>query len=302
VTLSLIYVVYAIPLGIATYFAQRDLAHMLQIFTGALQTQARGGPPMDPNEIVRKMGEMQTPGAQLWSFGLLGLAFFFSPLPTAALIEAVTAYYLGRVTSFSAAYRVALGRYLNLFGVNVLFLMVGGAAYIVLIIAGVILGLVFGLLISALHTAGIVLTVFVVAILLVLFVAFALVVTLAVQVAYFTCVIERQNLAVSFVRGLSRTFAGIGLRRSLLAGLLYVAIAIGIGIVSSAGDIVLVGLVRSEVAGAAYETLLSIATAAFTTAFMAVFYVDLRVREEGLDLRLAAENANAPLAPPPAPA
>jgi hypothetical protein len=86
---------------------------------------------------------------------------------------------------------------------------------------------------------------------------------------------------------------GVGLRRSLLVGGIFIAIALGIATVSSMGELVLIGLVRSAVAGTVYETLIRIATAAFTTAYVGIFYVDLRVREEGFDLRLAAEQAAA---------
>jgi hypothetical protein len=39
---------------------------------------------------------------------------------------------------------------------------------------------------------------------------------------------------------------------------------------------------------AIFSTLLSLATAAFVTAFVGIFYFDLRVRGEGFDLQLAA--------------
>jgi hypothetical protein len=86
-------------------------------------------------------------------------------------------------------------------------------------------------------------------------------------------------------------FFGVGLQRALLVGLAYVAILLGIEFVSSVGAVVLIGIVHSSVAGVAYETIVRVITAAFTTAFIAIFYFDLRVREEGFDLQLAAQAA-----------
>ena len=124
-------------------------------------------------------------------------------------------------------------------------------------------------------------------------VALALVVALAIQMSYFACVVERLPFITAFARGLSRVFNKVGLRRAFLVGLAYVAIFLGVYFVTVAGQAVLYGLVRSNVAGSAYSTLVEVATAAFSTAFIAIFYFDLRVREEGLDLQVAAAG-NAP--------
>jgi hypothetical protein len=125
----------------------------------------------------------------------------------------------------------------------------------------------------------------------ILVLAVCLVVALAWQVSYFACVLEQQNFAVAFVSGIQRVFKGVGLQRALLVGLAYVAILIGITLVSGLGETLLIGLVHSAVAGTVYTTIVRVATAAFTTAFIAIFYYDLRVREEGLDLQLAAQAA-----------
>jgi hypothetical protein len=107
--------------------------------------------------------------------------------------------------------------------------------------------------------------------------------------SYFGCVLEGQNLAEAFISGLRRVFVGIGLRRSLLVGAAFFAILIGIEIVAGVGSAVLVGVLRSIIAGTVYTTIIEVATAAFTTAFITIFYYDLRVREEALDLQIAAQ-------------
>jgi hypothetical protein len=160
--------------------------------------------------------------------------------------------------------------------------------YIVLVIVAIVLvlGLVFLTQVS--KPVGITLDVVVgLAAFLAVF-AFGLLVALALQVSYFTCVIEKQPFITAFARGLSRVFAGPGLRRSLLVALAFIAINLGITFVTGLGQSILYGLAKSNLLGTAYVTLVNVATAAFTTAFLAIYYIDLRVRTEGLDLEVAA--------------
>jgi hypothetical protein len=167
--------------------------------------------------------------------------------------------------------------------------LAAGALYLIVVIVLFVVALgVIGIA-SAAHTAGIVIGVIIGIIFAVAIFLFALVIAIAYQMSFFACVIERSNFVMSFTSGLGRVFNGIGLKRSLLVSLAYVAVAIGITIVASVGEVVLVGLLRSPIAGAIFRVIVSLATAAFLTAFMSAFYFDLRVREEGLDLQLAAQ-------------
>jgi hypothetical protein len=79
----------------------------------------------------------------------------------------------------------------------------------------------------------------------------------------------------------------------MLAGLAYVAIGFGIFIVTAIGESVLFGFLHSNLLGTIFATAVEVASAAFTTAFVTIFYFDLRVREEGLDLQIAARAAGA---------
>jgi hypothetical protein len=285
VPLTLIFLVYAIPLAVIQYFASKDSTTMLQ----ALVTTLESGKSADPAAISKQLNA--APGPNVWIFVLLLIRFFIAPLPAAALIVAAAAFYLGRPTSFGDAYRAALPRWPQLVGLNFLYGFAAGFLYLAVAIATfvIVLGVVF--LYAASHVTGIVIGIVVGAIATILVLAVCLVVALAWQVSYFACVLEQQNFAVAFVSGIQRVFKGVGLQRALLVGLAYVAILIGITLVSGLGETLLIGLVHSAVAGTVYTTIVRVATAAFTTAFIAIFYYDLRVREEGLDLQLAAQAA-----------
>ncbi len=287
VPLTTIYVVYLIPLAIVSYFATKDLQQLLQTIGGMLQGSAASGRPADSHAIARALAA----AGPLNGWGLLSIlmAGFIAPLPTAALIEATSATYLGRAPSFAQAYRVGLTRWLPLIGINVLYVLAGALLYVALglAVAFVFFGLAF--LTVAMHGVGVALDIAIgLAVALSMF-AFIIVVVLAVQVSYFTCVVEGAGVVSAFSRGVSRVFVGVGLRRSLLVAIAFVAIGIGIAMVSLIGESVLVGLLHNAFAGTVFSAAVRIATAAFTTAFIAIFYFDLRVREEGLDLTLAAD-------------
>ncbi len=293
VPLSLIFLVYAIPLGIVQYFATKDVTSFLHMFTDALQAQAGGGKAADPTTLQRALAA--APPLNGWYGLLIVLVFFAGPLPTAALIEATSARYMNRPSTFVTAYGVALVRWAALIGINLLYLLAGVFLYVVVVLAAVALGLALVFVTSALHWLGIAMFVLIGLAVALAGIAFFIVVALALQVSYFTCVVERAGVVTSFSRGIRRVFVGVGLRRSLLVGVAFFAIAIAIGIVSAIGEAALFAAVRSAAVGAAYATAVRIATAAFTTAFLAIFYFDLRVREEGLDLQLDAQAAQAPM-------
>ncbi len=286
VPLSLIFLVYAVPLAVVQYFATQDFAHILQTITRTLTPVP--GRAADPAALGRTLGAVRSNG---WYFLLIALTFLVAPLPTAALISATTQAYLGRATSFEQAYRHAASRWLPLIGVNVLYAFALGAVYVALVIVFTLAIFAIALVTVGARSAGIVLGAIVGVLGLGAMIAFLIVAALAFQVSYFTCVVERAGVRRSFGLGISRVFGGIGLRRSLLVGIVYVALGLGIVLVSLAGEALLEGLLHSVALGTAYATIVRVATAAFTTAFVAIFYFDLRVREEGLDLQLAAEDA-----------
>ena len=292
---ALIYLAYGIPLGVVNYFATRNLTTLYAAMIDQIKAQASGHAPDSHAYADALANASANPG---WSLALIAIVFFVSPLMTAALVDATSESYLGRVPTFARAYRIALGRWLNVIGINLMYLLAAGAMYLVVVLAVVVL--VFGIVAisSAAHAVGVGVVVGVV------FAIFAfgvgLVVALAYQVSCFACVVEKANFAAAFASGMSRVWRGVGLKRSLLVGLAYVAVVIGISLVSSVGVALLLGVLRSAVVGVAFGVLIALGTAALLTAFMAVFYYDLRVREDGLDLALEAGDVLArPIVPEP---
>jgi hypothetical protein len=289
VPFALIQVVYALPQGVFQYFATRNFTMLLQAFADHIRAQAAGkGDASDLSAaLANSNGNLGDLG---WSFGLFALSFVLVPLVNGALIDATTASYFGRTPTFREAYRAGASRWLNMVGINVLYGLSGGVVYFVVVLIALFIVFAIVAVTAAAHALGIALAVLIGVVALIALLALVILVTLALQLSYFACVVERENFATAYVSGLRRVTRGVGIRRSLLVGLAYYAAIFGIGLVSFAGQGVLSGFLHSGVAGTVFVTVVSLGTAAFTTAFMTIFYFDLRVREEGLDLELAANS------------
>jgi len=291
-----IYVVFAVPFAILNFFASRHLEPVFAAINELMQRSAATGKPVAQGLLLRTISQANVLDG--WTLAALVAAILVAPLPFGALIQATTERYLGREITFAQAYRVGFDRWLPLVGVSVLCFCAALIAYLAIVLVAAVIATALVFLTRSLHAVGIALTALTIIALLLAAVAFALVATLAVQMAYFTCVVERTAPFAAVSSGLRRVFVGVGLWRSLLVGAAFLAIGIGIALVGAIGQGLIATMLHSDVAGAIYSTVLRIATAAFTTAFMAIFYFDLRVREEGLDLALDAERARAqPLEP-----
>ncbi len=296
VIFALIWVVFALPLAVFQFLGTQDQSKIFGALAEILR-QSNAGKSADPSAISAAL--QGSPVLNGWTAAYFLSFLFVSPLATAALVTAAATLYLGGRLDFGAAYRVALSRYLHLLGYNLMWLLGAAILYLAIVFAGVILAFGFIGLASALKAAGVAIAVIFGIIFGLAIVCFALIVLVAYNVGFYVCVIERRSFVEAFAAGIQRVFNRVGFVRALFVGLAYLAIGIGVWILSLAGQGLLYGLLRSHILGTAFGTLVSVAIAAFLTAFLTIFYFDLRVREEGLDLLLAAE---APERLPSAPA
>jgi hypothetical protein len=283
-TFALIYLAFALPLAIFQFFGTADQSKVVGAVVDAFRNA--GGKPPDPAALNRAFASAP---ANASTYAFYFLALVVAPLPAAALISATSRAYLGERPAFAQAYRVALGKWLPLLGIEVLYAVGGFIAYLVALVIAVLIVLALVLLGAAVRWLAIAVAVVVGVALLLAFALGVTLVVLAVQVSFFACVVEGKSFIAAFSAGLGRVFGGGRIARSLGVGLAYVAISLGILLVATAGQSILLGLLRNNALGTVYGTLLRIGTIAFTTAFMTIYYYDLRVRSEGLDLQLEAQ-------------
>ncbi|MBC5809585.1 MAG: hypothetical protein GIW95_01815 [Candidatus Eremiobacteraeota bacterium] len=235
----------------------------------------------------------------VWTFVPLLWLFFIYPFLIAALMVASASVYFGRTITARAALSAALRRWPQLIGINAMFVVSSLILFVAVLLVGFFIGVGLFAIVSTLHAVGVAIAVAVGVVLILLLVALELIVSLAYWMSYFACVVEGSNCVVAFVRGIERVFSKIGMRRSLLIGLAYIAITIGILIVAALGSSLLVGLLHVTALGAVFAAVLNLVSTAFSVCFMTIFYFDLRVREEGLDLELAARGLETGVAPAP---
>jgi hypothetical protein len=273
-----------VPLAVAQYFGFADQTKVFGALNDIAQANSAGKPVPDG-----AMQKLLTPAVfNGWTVVWGMLYLFIAPLSGGALVAGVASFYLGKTATLSDAYRRALPQWGHLLLVNLMFLIVAGIAETVIVLLALILGFGIFAIASAAKGLAIALAIIFGLLLVLVLIAAVLVGTLAWQMAFIDCIVERSNFIVAFSSGLRRVFAGVGFRRSVVVGLAYFAISIGVALVGALGSAVIYGVVRSHVLGQSFTTLVALVTAAFTTAFMTIFYYDLRVREEGYDLQLAA--------------
>ena len=294
VIFALIWVVFALPLAVFQFLGTEDQSKIFGALADILK-QSNSGKATDPSAIGSAL--QGTPIFNGWTVAYFLALVFVSPLATAAMVAAAAAVYLGGRLDFAAAYRTAFGRYLHLLGYNLMCLVSAGALYVAIILISVIVGIGIISLGAALKGFGIGLSVLFGIVIGLALIGFVMTATVAYNVGFYACIIERRSFVDAFVAGIQRVFNRVGFVRALLIGLAYLAIFMGIWIVTVLGQGVLFGLLHSRVLGTAFGAFMSIAIAAFITAFMTIFYFDLRVREEGLDLQLAAQASSAETLP-----
>ncbi len=134
-----VYVPYALFL---TVFTPSVIAPELSI-------AAPGENPFDLDSSRRMMAQGRSPGAIdvtgliFWIIGILIFSFVLIPLCTAAMIQNISASYLGEDLSAGASYGRAAPRFLPLMGTQVLVFLVVMVGLVLLIIPGIIFSLWF---------------------------------------------------------------------------------------------------------------------------------------------------------------
>lgn len=242
--------------------------------------------PAAGTDVFKELSKYQS----FWTWYAVIVAVFFLgyPLQTSALALAASAFYLGTTIGVGEAFARALRYWLPTLALVVIYFVLGVIFYIVFatifVIAAIALALVAGL-------ANVAVLAYVVVFLAaaVVGIPLAILFGLAYQISFCTCVLENASVGAALRSGFSRVFGNrVGIRRSLLVGLAYFALGVGIALMSSIAQGIVVGILKSEILSAIAGGIVSIISSSFTTVFIVLYYYDLRIREEGLDLQWAA--------------
>jgi hypothetical protein len=208
-----------------------------------------------------------------------------SPFVNNAVALGVAALYRGERPSFVKSFAASFRRWPAVLGTVFLCLMIGLGAYLaVAVVAGVAFGIGFAIY-SGSKAAGIVVFVFAGILLLAILFAFVLLVVAFVMALYATA-IERMGPASAIGSAFRRTFASTELKKSSLIALSYLALNVGVLLVSGTLGVLALTLLKSEILQLAITTVFNTAFTSFAAIMLAVYYFDVRTRAEGLDLEV----------------
>ncbi|MDQ2818344.1 MAG: hypothetical protein M3T49_09095 [Candidatus Eremiobacteraeota bacterium] len=280
---SLLIVVIA-PVFAINYFGSKDFfSAYVSVMAHTIQAGPKGPPP-DITALAAHMPKL-TP--------LLGAAYFLTflalPLANAAVVVGVSRAYLGQPIRFADCYITALRRFLHVLMLAVMWI-------VALVATSLGLAIVFALVIFAgtqlFAHAKVAASIGAVLGMLGLFVAFiaaAIVVGMAAAFSIVSTVIERTDPVHAFGLGVARALGGGQFWRTTVVGLSLFGMLIAMDFVVVAVGGLGYFATRSFLYYFAVAALGSLFFNAFGYIAVAVYYYDIRVRREGLDLQLLAD-------------
>lgn len=280
---TLIVLVVVVPVAILNYFAgQHESATFTQILD---QIQHPGKTPAS-----------QAAGAdEAFGFGVIGLSVVVGAFVIVAIASAVGELYRTGGAQFGACYAYTLRRT----GSIIVALLCEIAVFVFVVFAGAFaMGIIFVaafLLVRASAPLGVVAFV-AAAIVGILWLAGMMLCYLAFAFAFNALGNEGIGAGRAIARGFSRVFNRSELLRATLICLALIAIYVGLMIVSLSVTAVFESL-HLHILTVLVTAAISLVTTAFLGVLLAVYYFDVRVRREGLDMQ-AQIDAFGPTASP----
>ncbi len=284
VVFSALLIVVVLPFWFIQYLASRD---MFQIYLNVLTEIIRAGPgaaPPNLDKLARQLPNFQP---------LLGIGYLFAlialPLANAAVVIAVSRAYLGRPIRFVDCYRTALNRALHVILLVFLWLVAFILALTALLVILFVLGIIFVPIVHILKTLGtLVAAIFGLAALIALLVMSAIL-YMAVAFSFVATVLERTDPVHALFSSFTRIFGAKQFWRSVAVSFSLFAVVLGVDLVALGVGGLLFFATKSAVAYFIVSGIAEIFFYAFLFAVVSVYYYDIRIRREGLDLRLLAD-------------
>ncbi len=274
---SLIVLVVMIPNSIAQYSMQaQSLAQIAALLKGA-----GGATPTDPFAVY---------SSGSFGFAMLMLFIFFLCLPFMfnAVALGVARLYSGQRVDLRACYGRALGRFWPIVGLVVMAILIFFGAILGM---GLVVGLVaaIGIGIATLGKVFAVIGVVLVVVLYLALIGVAILLGIALGFAMLAVVIEEKSVFDSIGIGFSRVFARSEIGRAMLYALASFAISIANLLIVYA----VMGLaiyLRQSWLVTLENVVVTTAIYTYSTILFAVYYYDVRIRREGLDLASTLES------------
>ncbi len=290
-TFTAILAVMLVPHTIVQYLQSKDT---FDILFAVFRNAASGHPDASLAEKLQQTSTMNN-----W-FGLdLAFVFLALPLANAAVVVAISKAYLGQPFGFADSYRLALKRWLSVLILEILWCVAAFVGVLVLAIAGGVVGAMVAFLSVGLSKTSVAGAVFAVLMILLVLAVIAVFMMLFFTFAFsfVTVVLEHVDPVRAFGLAFSRVFGGHMLWRSVALALALAAVDLVTVMLAYAGGGLLAYFLKSPALIIVLLSLTSLVFAPFALLVVGVYYYDVRIRREGLDLQLLAERFGEPTPP-----
>lgn len=275
VPFTLIVLAVIVPMAVLQYFAG---LHASSTLTQLLAQMQKPGSVPTP---------AQTGADGLWGLANIVVSIVLGAFAAVAIAAAAGRIYRGERIEWGACYARAFARTP---AILLMVLVEIVALALVLLAGGMAIGITFGVAIVLLRVSTILAVVaFVVAsIVVLLWLVFLVLCYLAFSFSYNAVGIEGVSMWQAIGSGFSRIFNRSELFRASLVALAFMAIYFGLMIVS-VSVAALFESMKLHVVNVAVSAAIGLVTMSFLGILLAVYYFDVRVRREGLDLQMQME-------------
>jgi len=212
------------------------------------------------------------------------VALTLSPIVTAAITHATSNLLLGQTGNAAEALRYALPRWGRVMLYVLLWVVATIAAFIALALVTALAA--SAAMLFAKPTAAIALVIIAIVLFYLALAVLGLAAWVAFGVGLTASTVEGLGAGAAFATAFKRTWTRAYFWRSVLIGLVLLAISMGISTVTSAAGFGLLALLHTGIPLVILNSVFAIVNLAITVIVIVLYYYDLRVRGEGADLHV----------------
>ncbi|HEX5275033.1 MAG TPA: hypothetical protein VFW34_07145 [Candidatus Rubrimentiphilum sp.] len=271
---TLIMLVVILPLTVASYFGTYGNGTYQQVMQQASHPASVPSPLLF-SRLIEFEGILML---------VLLLQLLLLPFANTATASGVAGLYGAERPSWRRCYTAALRRWAPILGAELMTIVIVGAA----VVAGAFaFGAIFaaGIFLVRGSTAAIVAFGFLIAIFMIAWILSLALCIFAMGFAFISIVVEKAGVFQAIGSGFARIFNRRELGRAVLVFLALIAVSIGLYIVLGIVALVAQGMTHNVILYGIVTAPISLVSSTFTALLFAVYYFDVRVRREGLDIQ-----------------
>lgn len=281
-----IVMVLVLPLSIFRYIMNRseqpELDAMLRIFTHPGQAGTQHMPTM-----------FQSPVSTVALIVSVLFAYTIWPFAQNAVAVGVARLYSHRPVEFRACYAAVLRRWLQLSGLLCMQLLVFVGWYVAVIVVAAAIAVIFALLGHFFATFAFWFALIAVLLVLGLMIPLLAPLLVALTFAMYAVIIEDKGVIAALALGFERVFNRREFWRAMLFAIAVAAVIVGASSMFGVLSLVAAFAHLPELQSA-IEAIPRLVISPFGVVLLAIYYFDVRIRREGLDLEAALERLTAP--------